>query len=197
MLNRVLRFGVDNGGTAMRHLVMLISLILVLGGALFNGSSGIQAQEDDLSSQDHILVGTWVIDPDVNETSRIPSVAAFHDDGTYTEVVGVEGGEESQLGAWAPTGERTADLTIVFILPLEEGVEGTVLSRLSLEVSEDGNSFTGQYTIELLGFGLPGDFGPITASGSRVEVEAMGTPVGTGEEFFDQFEAEPVATPEV
>ena len=70
----------EKGAIAMRRLAMLVSLLVLLGGALFIGSSGIQAQDDDLSTQDHILVGIWVLDPDVNETSRVPSVVAFHDD---------------------------------------------------------------------------------------------------------------------
>ena len=103
----------------------------------------------------------------------------------------------SQIGAWQPTGENTADLTIVNIFPVEEGVVGTAIARISIEVSEDGNSLSAQYTVELQGFGeLPGEYGPVTASGTRVEVEAMGTPVGPVDELFGQFEEEePEATP--
>ena len=41
-----------------------------------------------------------------------------------------------------------------------------------------------------------GEIGPGMAEGTRREVEEPGTPVASFEEFFEQFEGTPEATPE-
>jgi hypothetical protein len=52
-------------------------------------------------------------------------------------------------------------------------------------VSADGQSWTADYTAELTGEGLPtGEFGPGSATGTRINVEPMGTPVAPVEALF-------------
>jgi hypothetical protein len=78
----------------------------------------------------------------------------------------------------------------------EEGVfAGTFVVRASVEVDETGDAFVAQYTGE---FVTPdgtetGEYGPGTATGTRIEVEPMGTPAGPLETLFEGGEV--AATP--
>ena len=61
--------------------------------------------------------------------------------------------------------------------------------RAAGEVSEDGQSFTAEFTIEFTGEGAPsGEYGPGHVTGTRINVEPMGTPAGSLEDLFAQFE---------
>jgi len=108
-------------------------------------------------------------------------VIAVSADGTYHDV---DPDGTTALGAWRPTGERTATVTA---LNPSEG--GTALLRATVEVAADGRSFTAAYTIEVFGAddARTGEFGPGEAAGVRLEAEAPGTPVGTLEELVAQF----------
>ena len=54
--------------------------------------------------------------------------------------------------------------------------------RVAGEVSEDGQTFTAEYTIEFTGEG--GEYGPGHVTATRINVEPMGTPVGPVEALF-------------
>jgi hypothetical protein len=63
-------------------------------------------------------------------------------------------------------------------------------------VTSDGQSFTAGYTSEVLDAATgewSGQIGPSTAEGTRMPVEAPGTPVGSFEDVFGA--ATPEATP--
>ena len=61
--------------------------------------------------------------------------------------------------------------------------------RATVEVAADGQTFTGDYTIEADFEGAPpGEFGPGSVTGTRIVVEPMGTPVGSLDDLFGQFE---------
>ena len=183
----------------MRRLAILLSAVLIFGGGLSAASHLTRAQDDATAIQYHVLVGAWLAYTDASDTSSAPSVLVFHGDGTYTETtIGDDGGEETSQGVWQPTGEFTADLTIVNVIQTGASTYGTLVVRASVEVSEDGSNFTASYTIELLGVGTtPGQYGPGSANGTRISVEPMGTPVGPMDQLFGQFEEEasPEATP--
>jgi hypothetical protein len=67
-----------------------------------------------------------------------PSVAIFHADGTYTEVLPWG---QVILGAWQPTGERSVVLTQIFnYLVDDELVVGQ--ARGTMEVDETGNTLS-------------------------------------------------------
>ena len=52
-------------------------------------------------------------------------------------------------------------------------------------MSEDGQSWTAEFTIELTGEGAPpGEYGPGSVTGTRINVEPMGTPVAPVEALF-------------
>ena len=72
----------------------------------------------------------------------------------------------------------------------EQGAVNTITIRAVGEVAAGGDTFTATYTIELTGPDgtSQGEYGPGTVEARRIAVEPMGTPVGTLEELFAQFE---------
>jgi hypothetical protein len=140
----------------------------------------------------HPIVGSWLADTDADDPSNPPALFTFHADGTYfqSEVDGVG------VGAWVATGARTADLTIHSVSQDESGAVIMFTVRASIEVASDGQSFTATYTLELT---LPdgtstGEYGPGTATGTRIAVEPMGEPEGSIGDLFALF-SEPPETP--
>ncbi len=133
------------------------------------------------------LVGTWTL---VVEGDQ-PESVVFSADGGYVDV---DSEGTVLLGVWEPTGDTTANLTITAY----DQEEGAFRIRASFEVAADGQSFTASFTFELLdpktGDGM-GQYGPGTATGTRMVAEAPGTPVGSLEDLFSQFEGTPEASP--
>lgn len=175
----------------MRRLSLLASLVAVVLLALVVTPRAplSRAQESTPEASGHPFVGTWLIDTDTADPESGTGVVTVAADGTYTEV---DADGTTGLGAWRPTGEDTADLTLLY--PSEEGLAQV---RATIEVATDGQAFTATYTFEFVapdGTGT-GEYGPGEAAGTRVEVEAPGTPVGTLEELFAQFAGTPVGTP--
>jgi len=90
---------------------------------------------------EHPVVGGWkLVNGSFTGTEdTFPSVAIFHADGTYMEVLPWGA---VLVGVWAPTGERTADLTFL----LNDLLEGDTLvqgeGRTRLEVDETGNTMS-------------------------------------------------------
>jgi hypothetical protein len=59
-----------------------------------------------------------------------------------------------------------------------------VVRRIT-RVSEDGQSWTAEYTLELTGEDAPpGEYGPGSATATRINVEPMGTPAAPVEALF-------------
>jgi hypothetical protein len=163
----------------MRRSSVLFSLvaILVVGLVVAGGvSPGRAAQQ---GTAPHPAVGAWVWDTDAADPANAPSYGVFHGDGTYVEahpLVGVG------LGAWRATGERTADLLIVFqdVDITETGVAlGTLTIRAAVEVDATGNAIAAPFTSE--GRARNGTLlfqGVLDAVATQIEVEPM-TPPGT------------------
>ncbi len=107
----------------------------------------------------------------------------------------VSGEKLTGVGAWEPTGETTAIITYTMV----SNGPAQIVTRASIEVSPDGASFTGTFTIEAVvdpvGGISSGELGPGTISGTRMTAEAPGTPTETIEEFFALPGATPEATP--
>lgn len=178
---------------AKRRLFPIVVVVLVALAA-FILNRGADAQ--DPATQGHPLVGTWLVDTDPGSADNSPDTVMFSSDGTFVQS---EAGGGAQLGAWEATGERSAVFTFVGADVDEEGsFLGSLMIRASLETSDDGNTFTADFTIEFIqpdGTG-GGQAGPGIASGERLVVEAPGTPVITFEELFAAREGQPgVATP--
>jgi hypothetical protein len=172
---------------------LALSVLLLIG--LLLSTNGVIAQDDGEGDQ-HPLVGTWLLDSEADNPDNPLEVDVITSDGAF---IGVEADGSVTLGAWEATGDQTANLTVWSILPEEEG-SGTAIIRVSVEVAEDGATFTAEYTLELIGpdgttMG-DGEYGPATATATRLSVEPMGTPVGTFEDLFSLFGGEEDATPE-
>ncbi|MBA2470021.1 MAG: hypothetical protein H0V37_11505 [Chloroflexia bacterium] len=171
----------------MKRLFTLIAACLLF--ALVAPAAAL-AQEATAS---HLLVGSWVLDTDTDPASpeNPPSLARFSADGGYVQI---DADGVNALGAWEPTGDATANLTIMFV----DEEEGITTVRASVDVAADGQTFTASYTLEFLDPStgeLSGQIGPGTAEGTRMVVEGPGDPVTSFEEAFSEYEGTPEATP--
>ena len=160
----------------MRRFVSpLLVAAVVLLGLVATMSRNTAAEEVPLA--DHPIVGAWEWDNDPTNPGADISYAIFHGDGTYLEA---SSNGSINIGAWEPTGERTADLTArtQFIDPdTNELIRGTLL--LAAEVDETGNSITAPWTFEARN--TDGDvvfLGQFQALGTRIDVVPM-VPLGT------------------
>ena len=166
-----------------RFIIGCSAAALLLVGGLAS-STVVQATTPptgEAPAQSHPIVGAWVLT--VEEfPEEPPELIAFHADGTYqsSSADGTTG-----IGAWEATGSSSVNLT--FIELDDEGP--SVMIRAAGEVSQDGQSFTAEFTIGFTGEGAPaGEYGPGHVNGTRINVEPMGTPVGSFEDLFAQFE---------
>jgi hypothetical protein len=110
-----------------------------------------------------------------------PSLATFHADGTYTEVLP----KASVLtGVWRPTGERSGTLTLFENYVVEDKL-GHSEGRFTVEVDASGNAITesGIYVARFED-GTVEFTGEVHSPGTRLEVapmvsldELVGTPV--------------------
>lgn len=172
-----------------RILVVLLSVIALLG-ALVVGGAAVAAQDTQIG--DHPLAGTWELLADVGDgDTSCPSQIVFTDEGAYIDV-DCEGAVV--IGAWEPTGDATANMTFTSFDP----GGGAYTVRAAIEVAADGQSFTAPFTFEVIdptsGEGS-GQYGPGTATGTRLVAEGPGTPVGSVMDLFTQFEGTPEASP--
>ena len=155
--------------------------ILLAGGALA-ASSAVHATipPTEAPAEDHPIVGAWILTFDEFPDDP-PDLGAFHADGTYQQA-GVDGA--SGIGSWEATGPSSINLTFV-----ELDDEGSATIRAAGEVSADAQTFTAEFTIEFSGEGAPpGEYGPGHVTGTRINVEPMGSPAGSLEDLFAQFE---------
>jgi uncharacterized cupredoxin-like copper-binding protein len=155
----------------------LVVLVLLLTVA---GRVALPTRAQDTDAAPHPIIGSWHL-----ESGFAPSMVTFHADGSYFEV-DAEG--SSGVGVWEATGERTAKMTAVY-----PSTDGNSKVRASFEVATDGQSFAAPFTLEVT---LPdgtntGEYGPGSATGTRLTVEPMGTPTGSIEDLFALFSEQP------
>ena len=159
--------------------VLPVLIVILLGLFAVRLSGSTSAQEGTPTAGDqHPLIGAWVADTNVDDPANPPSLLIFHDDGTFIEL---EVGGGSGLGAWEATGPTSADLTILFPGPVENGeFAGHAKVRVHIEVDELGDTFAAMYTVEFPGpdGASSGELGPASVTAERITVEPMGTPVG-------------------
>lgn len=138
----------------------------------------------------HPLVGAWMMDGDANDPANPLELIVFTADGLY---IGADAFGGNTIGAWEPTGARTAVITLAFPLSGGDAPGGLVQVRGTVEVAEDGQSFTAPYTLEVVGPGgaRSGEYGPGAATGTRMVIEPMGEPRGTLAELFGSMSATP------
>ena len=178
----------------MNRLTALVIMIAVVvpGIVGFDARSSATAQEATPTAMGgHPLIGAWLLDTNADDPANGPEVTIFTDDGAY---ISVDAEGFPNHGVWEATGERTAGLTIISPGMEEDAFDGMFVVRASIEVDETGDSFTAQYTGEFI---APdgresGEYGPGTATATRITVEEMGTPAGPLEVLFEE---EAAATP--
>ena len=137
----------------------------------------------------HPIVGVWQSDPDPGNPHNTLPINIHASNGAYVEY-GVGFAEMDRptvgIGAWRPTGERTAEVVFVdqsmvdlaSMLVLDQPLPANLLEgnapriRRSVEVDEGGNRFTGvQYWIDENGEDIGATY---TAIGSYRLVAAPG-----------------------
>jgi hypothetical protein len=120
-----------------------------LGVALAVSTRPAAAQDAASTMASHPIVGTWVSKfADMNPGTSY-SYFVYHADGTFIELHPFAG---TLVGAWQPTGERTANTIIKGQnIGLEWGgfVPGMVTAWISVTVDESGDAFTGDGVLEL------------------------------------------------
>ena len=161
-------------------------LMLALAVGMFAVTVAAPAAAQDEGMADHPVVGAWDVLVPGDDTPG--GITVFSNDGTLIDIDVPPG-----AGVWAPTGESTADVLIR---------SGDVVVRAAVEVAEDGQSFSGSFTIEAPpaiaeAAGMPaGEVGPVEVSGTRINVEPMGDPVAPMPDFTEQAPPEESAAPE-
>jgi hypothetical protein len=124
----------------MRRLIAFVSLFVVLTAAVASTHGAPATAAQDASMATHPVVGAWkyVNESFTGDGESFPSVGVFHADGTYTEVLPWGA---VLVGAWEPTGERTANL----LFRLNDIIDDKIVEgegRATIEVDETGNSLS-------------------------------------------------------
>ncbi len=139
----------SEGGFAMhRHLLRFSALVVLLAGPLAARGLSLPADAQGMSPSEHPLVGAWVLDLDVQSGDDPPLYLLFHADGTWILANPYFG---EGVGAWQPTGERTAEATIVFqdLNSDPNAVEpGTLTAIFAIEVDTTGDAFAARWAAE-------------------------------------------------
>ena len=171
--------------------LMMAMLIGLVAGGLASTSTFAQ-EATPAAMAEHSLVGVWLLDTDAMDAANAPEVTVFTDDGAY---ISVDAEGTTTLGAWEGTGPDTATLTLVSTGSDEAGgFAGTFMIRATITVDASGESFTAEYTGEFIDpeGASEGEFGPGTATATRIAVEPMGSPAGPLSVLFEE---EGAATP--
>lgn len=129
---------------------------------------------------DHPIVGAWRLLNEPGTPEENVSYAIFHAAGTYTEAHPYGG---TGIGAWTPTGERSADLTIYFQnISQDPNVfePGVVTVWQAIEVDEKAMTLAATGTVEVaLPDGTVVFAGAAVSQGTRLEAQPvpLGTPI--------------------
>jgi hypothetical protein len=141
--------GVPNarGRSTIRRGTILMALVaVILVGAIGVGRSvgAATQQASPRATAGHPLVGTWIVDPEVDDQTNPPSFDVYMADGTAINI----GSEGATAGAWEATGPRTATLTYAGLMG---GGSGTAfILRANIEVDETGERYTGDHSFTVV-----------------------------------------------
>jgi uncharacterized cupredoxin-like copper-binding protein len=158
---------------------LVIAAAIILAATAIG--TAVRAQEEGAAASEHPLLGSWIVDATPTVADDGPELETFHLEGSVRGV----GPQGATVGSWEPTGARSADVTLVgpFTDPESGAFVGLGIVRGSIEVAEDGQTFTGTYTFEppaafAAAVGIAeGQLGPSDVSGMRIAVEPMGEAV--------------------
>ena len=136
-----------------RFMIYVSIVVITLAGFVVSAAPTVAtAQEVGSVANQHPIVGAWFWE-NISDDLFDDSFAIFNGDGTYVEETAYIG---AGIGSWTVTGDRSADLLIVF-QDIEGGLDpdkpaafvpGTLKFWLSLEVSADGNHLTATGPVE-------------------------------------------------
>jgi acetyl esterase/lipase len=167
-----------------RRLVRLSVLVFFLATPFAVRGAASPPGAQDPTPAGHPLVGAWVLDLDVQSTDDPPLYLLFHTDGTWILANPYFG---DGVGAWRPTGARTADATVVFQDLNSDPTQvepGRLTASFAIEVDATGDAFAARWSSE--GRWLDGTLASrddATGRATRLGVEplpASGTPVASG-----------------
>lgn len=138
-------------------------------------------QKETSDANAHPVIGTWLTQS-ANDPEEPPSVTSFQPGGGIIDIApdGTTG-----LGTWTATGPANADASIWI---LDDG--GSAIIRISIEVSADGQTFSGTFTFEVFTQDgeATGQYGPGEVTAERLNAEGPGEPVGTLDDLFAEEE---------
>jgi hypothetical protein len=170
--------------TSLRRLIIGCSAaaLLLAGGLAVSTAVQATTPPAEVPATVHPFVGSWIYHVD-GFPEEFTALMAIHADGTLIET---NANLETRIGSWEATGPDSFNLTFNWVyLTEDEGSLAGWTIRASGEVSEDGQGWTAEYTLELTGEGAPpGEFGPGSVTARRINVELMGTPVAPVESLF-------------
>jgi len=154
----------------MRRVPVLLSVAAVALCGMAAAGRAAGARDAAPAGAGHPLVGAWLLTfPD--EPGASPRLNSYTADGIALQTH--PAGNDAQ-GAWAPTSERTAVMTLL-LLGLERGAtRGTGRVRAALEVDAAGDAFAGSFTLEFVAAdgASRGEERPLRVAGRRIRAES-------------------------
>ncbi len=153
----------------MRRVPVLLAGAAVALRRLAAAARAARALDAAPAGSGHPLVGAWLLTfPD--EPGASPRLNSYTADGIALQTH--PAGNDAQ-GAWAPTGERTAVMTLLLLGLARGATRGTGRVRAALAVDAAGDAFAGSFTLEFVAAGgaSRGEEGPWRVAGRRVRAE--------------------------
>jgi hypothetical protein len=90
----------------------------------------------------HPMVGTWIVDPERDNTADVPSLVVFTPDGIVVDPVA------GFAGSWQATGPRTGVFTLSGI---DAGSGSYLVIRGTFEVDVATDTMSGPYSVTIVG----------------------------------------------
>jgi hypothetical protein len=154
----------------LKKIAVLAAGIVAVGGLAVSGRGDAgAAQESQGDLDNHPLVGTWIVDTDIDNGADAPEVGIFTADGS---VFGL-GATRWVSGAWEAADDATGTVTMAGVF--DENGGGYAVIRGAHEVDESGNAWTCACT-----FTVVAPDGTVLTSGMAT-AHAVRLPVETAE----------------
>ena len=152
-----------------RRLMMVSVALMVMTLSASGGGLATSAQDATPTTQQHPLVGTWVVDTISASENDSPEIAVITPDGG---VIGL-GANRVAGGRWQAIDEHVAELTLVTVFE-KEGIGRYVIVRGPHTVDETGDAWTCECTFTVVSAdGTVLDSGSAPASGRRLPLQGM------------------------
>jgi hypothetical protein len=151
-----------------------ILIVVVLIGLLVAGASLVYAQTSmaGKGGSAHSLAGAWTVDATPDPGPPVPPFVAsqaYEKDGV---AIGTTSSRTQLIGTWARTGGNQFASTYLGFEPFGEDTLH-IKVREAIELSQDGNTFTGSFVTEVFLNGEPLATVTGTIQGTRMQVEPL------------------------